>query len=124
VRKLRSAAVALLIVLGITVAVASPAYANWEGCSYNMVCTYWTRDGSLPVYYYTGPTNGTCIEIGEPWDNDISSFWNRFLNHYVYYYPYHNCQGSRGYVEPNSKKGSLGLWEDTTSSIKIVPWPG
>jgi len=119
-KKLRAGLVVLVLSLAGVFVAAQPAYANWEGCSYEMVCTYWTRDGSLPVYYYTGPTNGTCIEVGEPWDNDISSIWNRFLNHQIRYYPLHNCQGSYGWVEPGVKKGSLGWWEDTTSSIKIL----
>jgi hypothetical protein len=120
VRKLRSAAVALLVVLGFTVAVASPAHAAWEGCSYEMVCTYWNGGGGLPVYYYTGPTNGTCIDIGEPWDNDISSVWNRFLNHRILLFPHENCWNSAlaAYIDPQDR-GNLGYWNDTPSSMLI-----
>jgi hypothetical protein len=117
VRKLRSTAVVLLVVLGLA-GVASPAYASWEGCSYEMVCTYWTRGGTLPVYYYTGPKTGTCIDIGEPWDNDISSVWNRFLNHRVLFYPWENCHGAAAYFEPE-ERGDMSYWEDTASSMRI-----
>src|SRR4030095_9753872 len=45
-------------------------------CNYGQVCTYWDTFYGGAMYYYTLPV-GYCINIGEPWDNDISSIKNR-----------------------------------------------
>lgn len=108
--------------LVLVAAFATPAFA-WGGCAINRVCTYWDSEGNGAMYYYTGPTNNTCIEIGEPWDNDISSAWNTFNTgtYRARFYPYHGCSGVAIVVDPNSRKTFPSWWNDTASSMKIGP---
>lgn len=97
---------------------ATPAHAAWGGCpNLNMLCTYWDSNGNGSVYYYTGPRN-TCIEVGEPWDNDISSIWNRFDTR-IYLYPYHGCSGIANVTDRWTQKTLPSWWNDVTSSIWI-----
>lgn len=89
----------MLIVVGTGIAVASPAYASWGGCPDTKLCTYLDPGGNGSVYYYTYPGDQRCIEIGAPYDNAISSVWNRtglapYDGHAVLMYRDHNCANS------------------------------
>ena len=124
--RIRAGLVVLALTLGLTVVAASPAYAAWGGCNAlpNRVCTYWDGGGNGAVYYYTGPVN-TCIDIGEPWDEDISSVWNRF-NHYrvQFWFTSDTCStGLYAVVGPDTKKDYTNnmYLNDSFNSLKIVP---
>jgi hypothetical protein len=124
-KKIRSLFAVLALVIGLTVAVQSPAFAAWSGCSAlpNRVCTYWDEAGTGAVYFYTGPIN-TCIDIGEPWDEDISSVWNRFNHAKVYFYVFSDsCSGFRVVVDHDVKKnyGPDPYLNDSFNSLIIVP---
>lgn len=67
---------------------ATPASAVIP-CNGGRVCTYWDTNYGGSMYYYTGPTD-YCIEIGEPWDNDISSIVNNTA-YPVKFYQFHGC---------------------------------
>ena len=54
--------------------VAQPAYAGIP-CGTLQVCTYEHNGYAGQMYYYTGPFN-SCILIGSPWTNMISSVIN------------------------------------------------
>jgi Peptidase inhibitor family I36. len=124
--KIRKAIVVLVAALGITFVAATPAHAgDWLGCSASpeRVCAYWDADGSGSVYYWTGPFN-TCIDIGEPWDEDISSVWNRFSGWRVQFYTVsESCTGFYVVVDPGKRKdyGPYWAWNDSFDSMKIVP---
>lgn len=105
----------------LALAMATPALASWGGCGTNRICTYWDSQGNGSVYYYTGPTNNTCIDIGEPWDNDISSVWNTFNTYVARLYPWDGCTGVAIVIDPNTRKGDMSWWNDTASSMKIGP---
>lgn len=107
--------------LVLSLAIGTPAFASWGGCSIDRACTYWDSNGNGAVYYYTGPTNNTCIDIGEPWDNDISSVWNTFNNKWIRLYPWDGCSGVAMVIDPNTQKSNMSWWNDTASSMKIGP---
>jgi hypothetical protein len=126
--RIASIIAALALAMGITFVAASPAHAAWEGCPTGArVCTYINANGGTPVYYYTGPI-GTCIDIGYPYDEEISSVWNRFTFHKVYFYMWSDsCTGLSVVVDPlppNGNKKNYGndmYANDSFNSLKIVP---
>lgn len=122
-RRIGTILAALALASGITAVAASPAYAAWEGCPTNAVCTYLHANGGTPVYYYTGPI-GTCIDIGYPYDENISSVWNRMLFHKVQFYQVNDtCSGGLYVVVGPDRKRDYGSdWytNDSFNSMKIV----
>jgi hypothetical protein len=85
--KIRLALLALVVMSAVII---SPSSASASiTCNSGRVCTYWDINYNTSMYYYTGPTN-YCIEIGEPWDNDISSVYNH-TTYPVRFYQFHSC---------------------------------
>lgn len=115
--------VAVVAIVSFTqVATTLPAQAASTPCAAARVCTYWDVQAGDPMYYYTGPIN-SCIEIGEPWDNDISSAKNTFSTAKVTFYHEHGCQGGSCTIGPGGGKNFLLPFcvNDSSSSLKIRP---
>lgn len=108
--------------------VSTPAFASWGGCPDTKLCTYWDSNGNGAVYYYTYPGDQRCINIGAPWDNNISSVWNRtglspYDGHAVTMYRDHNC--ANGFFSYTWSAGdgdtvcSLYCFPDAYSSLRF-----
>ena len=70
----------LLAVLGLSAGLnPGSASASWA-CSSYRVCTWLDAGGNGSMYYYTGPRDNTCINIGPPFTNAISSVSNTFVD--------------------------------------------
>lgn len=121
--RMLSALAVLSLVLGSTLFAAAPANAAIACPDGPRFCTYWDVQAGGALYYYTGPTNGTCIEIGEPWDNDISSIKNNFQFHKVTIYGAHGCSGAACTFAPGRglNLSPPGCFNDWASSLKIYP---
>lgn len=85
-----AALAATLIMFGTLVAVSTPAHAVVP-CPAAAVCTYWDSNYGGAMYYYTLPPTG-CRLIGSPWNDQISSAFNR-LNVQVTFYSGQFCDG-------------------------------
>jgi hypothetical protein len=115
----------LLAALGITVlgivgslAIASPASAST--CGYEQFCTYWNSGNGDPMYYYTTGI-WTCLNIGEPWNNDISSVYNR-RSFTVTIWDDFGCTGAHVTMGPSTNIWDLSwpdLFNDRASSISF-----
>lgn len=118
--------VTLLTTIGVLVVAEAPALA-YPNCSSGRVCTYWDENGGGSMYYYTGPLN-TCINIGEPWDNDISSAQNTMSGWRVRFWTGANCTGTALILDYPGLLGdhaNFGGWpnfmNDSASSLKFIP---
>jgi peptidase inhibitor family I36 len=91
--KRRLAAIIAALVVGTVgaVVVASPASA-YTNCSPGRVCTYWDISYGGSMYYYTGPY-WTCINVGYPWNDQISSVANTVSTMRVEFWTDANCGG-------------------------------
>lgn len=117
-------AVVLVLVASFGVVVtANVAHASIACPSGPKFCTYWDVQASGALYYYTGPTNGSCIEIGAPWDNNISSVKNNFAFHKVTLYGSHGCSGGACTIGVNQglNLSPPGCYNDWASSLRIYP---
>lgn len=128
--KLRTILVALALAATLTAvtAAAPPAAAQASiACPANVLCTYWDTNYNGSMYYYSSPYY-TCIEIGAPWDNNISSVFNRTAAT-VRLYQGHNCFGEVKVLQPYNP--TFPVWDrdpdlgnpenanDIVSSIRI-----
>jgi len=131
VSKLKRAAFSVLLMFAVAAGLvaidASPAFANWGGCPSGAVCTYWDSSGNGSVYYYTYPGHHNCINIGEPWNDDISSVWNNtgvypVSGHVVRFYRDVNCTNSfysyAWYQGDKDTVCSLYCFPDAYSSLR------
>jgi hypothetical protein len=88
-------------------------------------CTWWDVQSGGALYYYTGPLDGTCIDIGAPWDNNISSVKNQFQFHKVTLYGNDGCSTSGGANTIGPNKGYNLIppvcCNDWASSMRIYP---
>lgn len=119
-------AAALLFTTSLVAAVApaAPAAASVP-CPQNVVCTYWDTNYGGAMYYYSSPYY-QCIEVGEPWDNDISSAFNR-TSVTIYFYHGHGCFGEVDFLAPfcncvwdkDPNFGSPENANDVISSLRI-----
>lgn len=111
---------AILAAGALVVITEAPAAANYANCQAGQFCTFWDATGGGAEYYYTGPIN-QCIEIGAPWDDQISSVYNR-TGYNVRVYQEHHCN-SFSILLPIWYPGDSGtytLWKnDSGSSIFI-----
>jgi peptidase inhibitor family I36 len=103
---------------------ATPALA-YTNCSPDHVCTYWDSNYSGSMYYYTGPFY-TCINIGYPWNDQISSAANTFANNRVEFWTDAGCGGWHTILnyggrsgDGNANFGNIGL-NDQFSSLMII----
>lgn len=125
-RFLAGLGVLLLATVGVLVVTEVPALA-YPGCSSGRVCTYWDDNGGGSMYYYTGPVN-TCITIGYPWDNNISSAQNTMSGWRVRFWTSSNCTGTALILDYPGLPGdhaNFGGWpnfmNDAASSFKFIP---
>lgn len=123
-RRLAMAVVALVAGAVGAVALASPASA-YPNCSSDRVCTYWDSSYGGSMYYYTGPFY-TCINIGYPWNDQISSAANTFANNRVEFWTDAGCGGWHTILnyggrsgDGNANFGNIGL-NDQFSSLMII----
>lgn len=72
------------------------------------------------MYYYTGPANHSCIPIGPPFTNAITSVWNRFSINHVTFYTGSGCSGGAYTVGPGQQINFLS-WPhaDSFESLEI-----
>jgi hypothetical protein len=85
-RFLKRVAVIATVVLTLLGVGATAANAT-SSCPAGKFCTFWDATGGA-MYYYT-PVGG-CIEVGYPWDDNSSSYYNR-SSYGVKIYPTHGC---------------------------------
>lgn len=112
---------ALLVMVGLVVVAPSTAASASTSCAAGQLCTYWDADFQGAMYFYTVPA-GTCWQIGAPWNDNISSVYNR-SGLKVTFYSGSSCDGWNevisGCTDCQSNKLSLPWWEnDTWSSFK------
>jgi len=124
-RKLKLGFLTLVIVVGLIVLDQQSAHASLP-CNTGQVCTYWDTYYGGSMYYYTTPV-GYCINIGEPWDNDISSIKNRTAFN-VTFWTAGGCTGNLLLtlkIGPGSSASDLGgtLQNDAFSSLRIADGP-
>jgi hypothetical protein len=119
----RLAVILTVLVAGLAVS-ATPALA-YPNCSPDRVCTYWDANYGGSMYYYTGPFY-TCINIGYPWNDQISSAANTFANNRVEFWTDAGCGGWHTILnyggrsgDGNANFGNIGL-NDQFSSLMII----
>jgi len=96
------------------VATESPALAAYENCTVTgSVCTYWDINGGGSMYYYTGPYH-SCINIGAPWNDNISSVKNK-IGVKVRFYQNAGCGGAKDQVGP--------YCDCTSDHLNTITWP-
>lgn len=123
-RRLAMAVVALVAGAVGAVALASPASA-YPNCSAGRVCTYWDINFGGSMYYYTGPY-WTCINVGYPWNDNISSVANTVSSMRVEFWTDAGCSGTHTIIN----YGGLGndsiadlrayLMNDAISSLMFI----
>ncbi len=126
-RMLAALATMVLVTMGALVVTSEPALAL-PNCSSGRVCTYWDSNGGGSMYYYTGPYD-TCLDIGYPWNDNISSAQNTISNRRVRFYSEAGCTGYTltlnygGTAEDHVDymTGYPYFFNDTASSLKIIP---
>jgi hypothetical protein len=109
------ATIALVVgVATVNIATAEPAAAAYENCSgTGKVCTYWDINGGGAMYYYTGPYH-SCINIGYPWNDNISSIQNK-IGVKVRFYQNAGCNGAWDQVGP--------YCNCTSDHLNTITWP-
>lgn len=111
---------ALLVTVGLVVVLPqTPAHAQVP-CFTGQFCTYWDRNFQGSQYYYTFPGTGRlCVNIGEPWKNDISSAEN-FTDYVIRAYTGPNCDSVLRYTFAPGEVAadwSYTVWNDNIESF-------
>lgn len=93
-------------------------------CASPRLCTYWDGNYNGPMYYYTFCPCITpyCINIGEPWRNDISSVKNR-SGYTVKFFSGPNCGGLWTWTlapGENALDWVFTPWDNTMESFQWV----
>ena len=80
---------------------------------------YWNTSGGNPLYYYSVAPLYTCVNIGYPWTNQISSVYNR-TGYSVRLYADSGCfvGGVQFVVHPGEAFSFSGLYNDNWASFK------
>jgi len=116
-QKIKTVLAVLALVVGVGVvslASAEPAFAAYENCTdTGKVCTYWDINGGGAMYYYTGPYHA-CINIGAPWNDNISSVQNK-IGVKVRFYQNAGCGGAKDQVGP--------YCNCTSDHLNTITWP-
>lgn len=108
--------------LGITLITPTAAMASYDDCPAGKFCTYWDLNGGGAQYYYSQQPSGTCINIGNPWNDQVTSVYNR-TDLVVWVYKDANCTSTYDGIIPywpwNKKNLTDVFMNDEISSLQF-----
>jgi hypothetical protein len=125
-------AILLVLAFAVSLSVSTVAYDSVSKtsaanaaipCQTPRVCTYWDNAYNGSMYYYTRPSGPPpiCVNISEPWNNDITSIKND-SPYDVEFFGGSNCSGILHVVIYfASKKDFAGtIYNDAFSSFRWI----
>lgn len=131
--KIWFAALAVTVAAGITV-LPTPAYASFLSCPYDRTCIFDGADGTGSYYYWGPEFANSCVNIGAPFNDIMSSAMNNYSPHpghnwQVLFYRDANCLGGtvacisfwRCYLVPGETVNANGGSNNVASSFRVRP---
>lgn len=131
-RKMITAFATLLVALGLTVAVASPASASYSACPSGHACVYTSAGGTGSMFdiVYSTHLSPPCWNFAATYNNTISSVITLYgSGHGLRLFVDNNCGGAALDIPANSVADNLSdwyifypttTWNDRASSFMII----
>lgn len=127
-KRFTSAVVALIMGLGLAVAVQAPASASWSDCPAGQGCVYINSNGGNPILGLTYSSVGgvyKCWNFADNWNDAISSVKVRYgSGEDMKFFKDADCTGTATTVANGAEMSYHGwprVWNDVISSFMIVP---